>query len=98
MNLVTLHAVLRKGLEYPLFYRIWRKPEVKGEGPTKLDLAQEMLVQLRKSVHYRLWVAMDRWYLAKEFFNFLVNWDWGLAPPLKYDIIHMGDIYDYFQQ
>ena len=78
MNLVTLHAVLRNGLEYPLFYRIWRKPEVKGEGPTKYDLAMEMLVQLRKSVSCRLWVAMDRWYLSKDFFNFLTSnsYDW----------------------
>lgn len=78
MNLVTLHVVLRNGLEYPLFYRIWRKPEVKGEGPTKFDLAIEMLVQLRKSVSCRLWVAMDRWYLSKDFFNFLTSnsYDW----------------------
>ncbi|MDR3585526.1 MAG: transposase, partial [Desulfosporosinus sp.] len=78
MNLVTLHAVLRNGLEYPLFYRIWRKPEVKGEGPTKFDLAIEMLVQLRKSESCRLWVAMDRWYLSKDFFNFLTSnsYDW----------------------
>ncbi len=78
MNLVSLQAVLRNGLEYPLFYRIWRKPEVKGEGLTKFDLAQEMLVQLRKSVHCRLWVAMDRWYLSKNFFNFLTSnsFDW----------------------
>jgi len=78
MNLVTLHAVLRNGLEYPLFYRIWRKPEIKGEGPSKFDLAMEMLVQLRKSVRCRLWVAMDRWYLSKEFFNFLTSnsFDW----------------------
>ena len=79
MNLVTLHAVLRNGLEYPLFYRIWRKPVVKGEGPTKFDLAREMLVHLRKSVSCRLWVAaLDRWYLSKEFFNFLTSnsFDW----------------------
>lgn len=78
MNLVTLHAILGNGPEYPLFYRIWRKPKVKGEGLTKLDLAREMLVQLRKSVSCRLWVAMDRWYLAKDFFNFLTSnsFDW----------------------
>nr|WP_229250977.1 transposase [Desulfosporosinus sp. SRJS8] len=33
---------------------------------------------MRKSVHCRLWVAMDRWYLAKNFFNFLTSnsFDW----------------------
>ena len=78
MNLVSLHAVLRNGPEYPLFYRIWRKPKVKGEGLTKLDLAQEMLLNLRKSVTCRLWVVMDRWYLAKDFFSFLTSnsFDW----------------------
>lgn len=68
MNLVALHSVLRNGLEYPLFYRFWRKPEANGEGLTKFDLACEMLTQLRESVQCRLWVAMDRWYLKKEFF------------------------------
>lgn len=60
VNLVTLHAILRNGLEYPLLYRVWRKPKVKGEGLTKLDMAREMLVQLRKLMSCRLWVAMDR--------------------------------------
>jgi hypothetical protein len=78
MNLVVLQAVLRNGIEYPLSYLIWQKPEVKGEGPTKYDLAREMLLQLRKSVTCRLWIAMDRWYLCKEFFNFLTDnsFDW----------------------
>jgi hypothetical protein len=78
MNIVVLQAVLRNGLEYPLSYMVWRKPENKGEGPTKLDLAQQMLLQLRTSVTSRLWVAMDRWYLCKDFFVFLTNhqFDW----------------------
>lgn len=78
MNLVVLQAILRNGIEYPLSCLIWRKPEVKGEGPTKYDLAREMLTQLRESVTCRLWIAMDRWYLSKEFFNFLTDnsFDW----------------------
>ena len=78
MNIVVIQAVLRNGIEYPLFYKIWRKPKVKGEGPTKYDHAREMLIQLRKSVDCRLWVAMDRWYLSKKFFNFLTanSFDW----------------------
>jgi hypothetical protein len=78
MNLVVLQAVLKSGLEYPLFYRVWHKPETKGEGPTKLDLAKQMLLMLRESVTCRLWVAMDHWYLCKEFFVFLEahQFDW----------------------
>jgi hypothetical protein len=78
MNLVVLHAVLSNGLEYPLSYKVWRKPVVKGEGPTKLDLAMEMLLALRSSTKCRLWVAMDRWYLCKDFFTFLLanQFDW----------------------
>lgn len=77
-NLVVLQAVLKSGLEYPLFYRIWHKPETKEEGLTKIDLARQMLLMLRESVKCRLWVAIDRWYLCKHFFSFLEenNFDW----------------------
>lgn len=78
MNLVVIQAVLKSGLEYPLFYSVWHKPEIKGEGPTKIDLAKQMLLMLRESVTCQLWVAMDRWYLCKEFFTFLEKhqFDW----------------------
>lgn len=78
MNLVVLQAVLKSGLEYPLFYSAWHKSEVKGEGLTKFDLAKQMLLLLRESVSCRLWVAMDRWYLCKDFFAFLEShqFDW----------------------
>lgn len=44
----------------------------------KHEKAREMLLQLRKFVTCRLWVAMDRWYLCKDFFNFLTDnsFDW----------------------
>jgi len=71
MNLVVLQAVRQNGLEYPLFYSIWRKPKEDEAGLTKLDLAKQMLLMLRESVSCRLWVAMDRWYLCKDFFVFL---------------------------
>lgn len=50
----------------------------KGEGLTKIDLAKQMLLMLRESVTCRLWVAMDRWYLCKDFFAFLEKhqFDW----------------------
>lgn len=78
MNLVVIQAVLKNGMEYPLFYSVWHKPATKGEGLTKLDLAKQMLLMLRESVNCRLWVAMDRWYLCKDFFTFLEShqFDW----------------------
>jgi hypothetical protein len=78
MNLVVIQAVLKSGLEYPLFYRVWHKPEIKGEGLTKIDLAKQMLLMLRESVTCRLRVAMGRWYLCKYFFTFIEtnNFDW----------------------
>nr|WP_311547877.1 transposase [Paenibacillus baekrokdamisoli] len=78
MNLVVLQAVLRNGLEYPLFYRVWRKMSDEETGLTKFDLARQMLLMLRESVTCRLWVAMDRWYLCKDFFVFLQehSFDW----------------------
>ncbi|WP_240489077.1 transposase [Cohnella thermotolerans] len=78
MNIVALQAVLKSGLEYPLFYAVWRKIGKDETGLTKLDLARQMLLMLRESVSCRLWVAMDRWYLCKEFFVFLManGYDW----------------------
>lgn len=78
MNLVVLQAVLKSGLEYPLFYAVWRKTGEHEPGLSKLDLARQMLLMLHESVSCRLWVAMDRWYLCKEFFVFLManGFDW----------------------
>jgi hypothetical protein len=78
MNLVVLQAVLRNGLEYPLFYSVWRKPAEGEAGVTKFDLAKQMLLMLRESASCRLWVAMDRWYWCKEFVVFLQahSFDW----------------------
>jgi hypothetical protein len=78
MNVVVIQAVLQSGLEYPLFYRVWHKPEVKDEGLSKIDLAKQMLLMLREATSCRLWVAMDRWYLCKKFFTFLEahQFDW----------------------
>jgi hypothetical protein len=78
MNLVVLQAVLQNGLEYPLFYSVWRKPKIKGEGLTKYDLARQMLLMLRETTTARLIVAMDRGYLCKDFFVFLMThgFDW----------------------
>lgn len=78
MNLVVLQAVLQNGLEYPLYCSMWHKVEEGEHGLSKLDLAKQMLVMLRENVSCRLWIAMDRWYLCKDFFVFLMqhNLDW----------------------
>jgi hypothetical protein len=51
---------------------------VEAEGLTKYDLARQMLLMLRESATCRLWIAMDRGYLCKEFFVFLMahRFDW----------------------
>jgi hypothetical protein len=81
MNLVTTLAVRANGLEFPLSWRFWRKsnPESHETHPSKLELAQDMLLELRNAqpdVH--IWVAMDRWFLCKGFFTWLENrnFDW----------------------
>jgi len=81
INLVVLQAVLKNGLDYPLFNRVWLKPKTEEEKLTKLtkfDLSKQMLLDLRKTTSCRLWIAMDRWFLCKDFFNFLINnnFDW----------------------
>ena len=55
-----------------------RKPKIKGEGLTKYDLARQMLLMLRETTTARLIVAMDRGYLCKDFFVFLMaqGFDW----------------------
>lgn len=77
MNAVVIQAVLQNGLEYPLLYSYWRKTD-DDSGLTKYELAQQLHLMLRESVTCRLWVAMDRWYLKKEFMMFLEanGFDW----------------------
>lgn len=78
MNVMATYAVLKSGLEYPIFYRIWRKTDNQDEKKTKIDLSIQMLQDIRKSFNGKLWVAMDRWFLCKDLFQWLVanNYDW----------------------
>lgn len=78
MNLVTTLAVLKNGLEYPLLWRIWVKTENQDQKQTKLELAKKMLSEIREINKSRLWVAMDRWFLCKKLFNWLLEhgFDW----------------------
>lgn len=70
MNLVVLHALKSTGLQYPVLYSIWKKDNKQDEHLSKLDLALNMLKQLKShlSKQARLWIAMDSWYFAKNFF------------------------------
>ncbi|MGW9528553.1 hypothetical protein ACWHAM_12585 [Paenibacillus terrae] len=70
MNVVVLQVVLQSGLEYPCFIAFGISL-TKNEGLSKIDLAKQMLLMMRESATCRLWVAMDRWYLRKDFFTFL---------------------------
>jgi len=78
MNLVSTFAVLKNGLEYPLFWRFWIKSQDQDVKKSKLELAKLMLLDLRISCKARLWVAMDRWFLCGDFFDWLINhnYDW----------------------
>ncbi|QNB48249.1 transposase [Thermanaerosceptrum fracticalcis] len=78
INLVSTLAVLKNGLEYPMLWRFWVKNGQENEKQTKLDLAKQMLAEVRQLNKARLWVAMDRWFLCKKFLNWLMgqNFDW----------------------
>lgn len=80
MNLVSTLLVRANGLTTPLFWRIWVQDKDKGSQAklTKLKLAKDMLLSLRTLTSAKLWVAMDRWFLCKDLFQWLHsnNFDW----------------------
>lgn len=80
MNLVSTLLIRSNGLITPLFWRIWiqNKDKAVQAKLTKLELAKDMLLSLRKITDSRLWVAMDRWFLCKDLFQWLTsnNFDW----------------------
>ena len=80
MNLVSTLLVRSNGLVTPLSWKIWvQDKENKNKSKcTKLDLAKEILLSLREVSSRRLWVAMDRWFLCKDFFQWLNSngYDW----------------------
>lgn len=80
MNLVSTLLVRSNGLITPLSWRIWIQDKEKSSNTkkTKIDLAKDMLLSLRETTHVKLWVAMDRWFLCKDLFQWLKsnNFDW----------------------
>ncbi|QUH27271.1 transposase [Serpentinicella alkaliphila] len=77
MNIVATTVVLKNGLKYPLFWRIWRKVENSDEKQTKIDLSKEMLMDIRRIYTGVLWVAMDPVFMQR-LFNWLTDhqYDW----------------------
>lgn len=94
MNLVTTLAVLKNGLEYPMSWRFWVKSDGSNEKQTKLDLAKEMLSDFRKLNKARLWVAMDRWFLCKKFFQWLENNNFDWVTKAKRNTVLYRLVYD----
>ncbi len=94
INLVSTLAVLKNGLEYPMLWRFWVKKDQDNEKQTKLNLAIEMLKELRQFNNARLWVAMDRWFLCKKFLTWLMdnNFDW--VTKAKRNTVLFRKIYD----
>jgi len=78
MNIVTTIAVLKNGLEHPLFWRFWIKGQHDCDKKSKIELAKQMLLDLRSVTQARLIVSFDRWFLCKKFFVWLMenNYDW----------------------
>ena len=94
MNLVSTLDVMKNGLEYPMLWRFWVKADENNEKQTKLDLAKEMLLDFRKLNQARLWVAMDRWFLCKNFFLWLQKNDFDWVTKAKRNTILFRKVYD----
>ncbi len=94
MNLVSTLAVLKNGLEYPMLWRFWVKTGQENEKQTKLDLAKQMLSEVRQLNKARLWVAMDRWFLCKKFLNWLMDQKFDWVTKAKRNTVLFRKIYD----
>lgn len=100
MNLVVLHAKKASGLQYPLFYSIWKQDNDKDPHLTRLSLALAMLTELRGQVadNLKLWVCFDAgyygidFYLAVEKLKFL--WVTNLCMAFKNIYIAIDEIHN----
>jgi len=98
MNLVSTLAVLKNGLEYPLLWRFWIKTDQDNEKQTKIDLAKQMLLEIRQLSSARLWVSMDRWFLCKKFLVWLMDQGFDWVTKAKRNTVLYRKIYDPVQQ
>lgn len=94
INLVSTLAVLNNGLEYPMLWRFWVKTSQEDEKQTKLDLAKQMLQEVRQLNKARLWVAMDRWFLCKKFLKWLMDQKFDWVTKAKRNTVLFRKIYD----
>ncbi|NLI92553.1 MAG: transposase [Peptococcaceae bacterium] len=94
INLVSTLAVLRNGLEYPMLWRFWIKTDQKDEKQTKIDLAKQMLSEIRQISTAKLWVAMDRWFLCKKFLRWLMDQGFDWVTKAKRNTVLYRKIYD----
>lgn len=87
MNLVVLPAVKATESQYPLLYSIWQKNNGMDPLQTRLDLALQMLKQVKSHVSNSStrWVAMDSWYYAKDFYLAIekLEFDWVTKAKSK---------------
>ncbi|MDI6881001.1 MAG: hypothetical protein QMC95_03265 [Desulfitobacteriaceae bacterium] len=93
-HLVSTLAVLKNGLEYPMLWRFWVKTGHENEKQTKLDLAKQMLSEVRQLNKARLWVAMERWFLCKKFLNWLMDQNFDWVTKAKRNTVLFWKIYD----
>jgi len=82
------------GLEYPMLLRFWVKTDQENERQTKLDLAKQMLSEFRRINNAKLWVAMDRWFLCKNFLVWLADQDFDWVTKAKRNTVLFRKIYD----
>lgn len=94
MNIISTLAVRKNGLEYPLLWRFWIKGQQDSEKQSKLDLAKQMLLDIRSVSNARLIIAMDRWFLCKKFLVWLMdnNFDW--VTKAKRNTVLFRKLYD----
>lgn len=94
MNLVSTLAVLKNGLEYPMLWRFWVKHDDNNEKKTKLELAKQMLADFRSQNEAKVWIAMDRWFLCKQFFVWLTENHFDWVTKAKRNTVLFRKIYD----
>jgi hypothetical protein len=94
MNLVSTLAVLKNGLEYPMLWRLWIKKHQENDKQTKIDLAKQMLSEIRQMNTAKLWIAMDRWFLCKKFLRWLMDQGFDWVTKAKRNTVLFRKVYD----
>lgn len=80
-----------------MLWRFWVKTGQGNEKQTKLELARQMLSEFRQLNSARLWVAMDRWFLCKQFLLWLIDHGFDWVTKAKRNTILFRKVYDPLQ-